>query len=254
MPDPPTPSSTSRRRSRTSTSSPPTASRRGARREGADWAEERARAFGALAGARRRSPGGSRPTSTRRCCAPTTATATASTRSSSTPLARADARRGRARLHALPVARAAARARTSRARRCSCCWTQVEAGVRLPDLDDLRGRAGAARAARAGRRVGAAAHLDDYDPRSAGDGKRGALCGMAMTEKQGGSDVRANTTAAPTPVGGRRVRARPATSGSARRRCATPSWCWRRPPARPVVLPRAALAPDGTRNASTSSG
>jgi putative acyl-CoA dehydrogenase len=37
----------------------------------------------------------------------------------------------------------------------------------------------------------------DYDPglRPAVE-KRGALCGMAMTEKQGGSDVRANTTAA----------------------------------------------------------
>jgi putative acyl-CoA dehydrogenase len=32
-------------------------------------------------------------------------------------------------------------------------------------------------------------------------GKRGALCGMGMTEKQGGSDVRANSTTA-TPVGG----------------------------------------------------
>jgi putative acyl-CoA dehydrogenase len=31
--------------------------------------------------------------------------------------------------------------------------------------------------------------------------KRGALCGMAMTERQGGSDVRANTTAA-RPIGG----------------------------------------------------
>jgi putative acyl-CoA dehydrogenase len=37
----------------------------------------------------------------------------------------------------------------------------------------------------------------DYDPglRPASE-KRGALCGMAMTEKQGGSDVRANTTRA----------------------------------------------------------
>src|SRR5262249_24654268 len=36
-----------------------------------------------------------------------------------------------------------------------------------------------------------------YDPRNrpAAD-KEGALCGMAMTEKQGGSDVRANTTRA----------------------------------------------------------
>jgi putative acyl-CoA dehydrogenase len=37
----------------------------------------------------------------------------------------------------------------------------------------------------------------DYDERSMpADRKSGALCGMAMTEKQGGSDVRANTTAA----------------------------------------------------------
>jgi putative acyl-CoA dehydrogenase len=41
----------------------------------------------------------------------------------------------------------------------------------------------------------------DYDPglRAAAE-KRGALCGMAMTEKQGGSDVRANTTVA-RPIG-----------------------------------------------------
>ena len=42
----------------------------------------------------------------------------------------------------------------------------------------------------------------DYDERSLpADRKRGALCGMAMTEKQGGSDVRANTTTA-TPLNG----------------------------------------------------
>src|SRR5437870_2551143 len=43
----------------------------------------------------------------------------------------------------------------------------------------------------------------EYDPRMipACD-KRGALCGMAMTEKQGGSDVRANTTRA-RPTAGR---------------------------------------------------
>ena len=34
----------------------------------------------------------------------------------------------------------------------------------------------------------------DYDPGSSAAEKAGALCGMAMTEKQGGSDVRANTT------------------------------------------------------------
>ncbi|MGH7821982.1 MAG: DNA alkylation response protein, partial [Candidatus Binatia bacterium] len=44
----------------------------------------------------------------------------------------------------------------------------------------------------------------DYDPRMIpAAGKRGALCGMAMTEKQGGSDVRANTTRArPLGAGG----------------------------------------------------
>ncbi|HEV8577652.1 MAG TPA: acyl-CoA dehydrogenase family protein [Thermoanaerobaculia bacterium] len=40
-----------------------------------------------------------------------------------------------------------------------------------------------------------------YDPRLVPPGeKAGALCGMAMTEKQGGSDVRANTTSA-RPIG-----------------------------------------------------
>ena len=37
-------------------------------------------------------------------------------------------------------------------------------------------------------------------------GKAGALCGMAMTEKQGGSDVRANTTVG-APAQRRRPRA-----------------------------------------------
>ncbi|MGI8803389.1 MAG: acyl-CoA dehydrogenase family protein [Solirubrobacteraceae bacterium] len=42
----------------------------------------------------------------------------------------------------------------------------------------------------------------DYDPRPIDPAEKGsAICGMAMTERQGGSDVRANTTAA-TPIGG----------------------------------------------------
>ncbi len=42
-----------------------------------------------------------------------------------------------------------------------------------------------------------------YDPRMVpAEQKSGALCGMAMTEKQGGSDVRANTTVAETLNGG----------------------------------------------------
>jgi putative acyl-CoA dehydrogenase len=43
----------------------------------------------------------------------------------------------------------------------------------------------------------------EYDARSMpAPGKRGSLCGMAMTEKQGGSDVRANTTTATALNGG----------------------------------------------------
>src|SRR5207342_1747932 len=43
----------------------------------------------------------------------------------------------------------------------------------------------------------------DYDERSMpAERKSGALCGMAMTEKQGGSDVRANTTVAKPLNGG----------------------------------------------------
>jgi len=72
----------------------------------------------------------------------------------------------------------------------------------------------------------------DYDPRNVGIAhKAGATIGMAMTEKQGGTDVRANTTRA-TPW----ARAAPAkpmswwgTSGSARRRCAMRSSPWPRP-------------------------
>jgi putative acyl-CoA dehydrogenase len=49
-------------------------------------------------------------------------------------------------------------------------------------------------------------HSPEYDPRFiAAHAKRGVTLGMGMTEKQGGSDVRANTTVA-EPLGGRRYR------------------------------------------------
>ena len=52
--------------------------------------------------------------------------------------------------------------------------------------------------------MGAALHLAAYDARARPAAEKpGALCGMGMTEKQGGSDVRANTTvAAPLNGGG----------------------------------------------------
>ena len=126
-------------------------SSRPSRREGGGWA---ARASCSALGAHRRSArrmrvGRAGQRAPRRCCARTTATATASTRSSSIPLARADARSRRARAARAAVARRRGRARTSRAPRCSIVLEPGRGRPRLPDLDDLRGRAGAARAARA---------------------------------------------------------------------------------------------------------
>ena len=60
----------------------------------------------------------------------------------------------------------------------------------------------------------------EYDPGLADPvTKRGLIAGMSMTEKQGGSDVRANTDARRSPQAGRHLRAASATSGSPRRRC-----------------------------------
>jgi putative acyl-CoA dehydrogenase len=105
----------------------------------------------------------------------------------------------------------------------------------------------------------------DYDPRSLPvEQKRGALVGMGMTEKQGGTDVRANTTRAeqcsirPRPGRASATKARAhlcswVTNGSSRRRSATPTWCW---PSLTTegsaglscfFVPR--FLPDGSRNA-----
>ena len=152
------------------------------------------------------------------------------------------ARRPRAALAALAATRG--RAPTSPAPPPSC----ADAGrgrLRLPDLDDLLGDPGAAHAARARRRVGAALPLRRLRPaqRSRPPEKAGALAGMAMTEKQGGSDVRANTTvarAAQRRRPRRRVRAhRPQVVllGADVRRLPRP----RPDRRRPLLLPAAAL-------------
>ena len=92
-----------------------------------------------------------------------------------------------------------------------------------------------------------------YDPRLIPASEKGsAIAGMAMTEKQGGSDVRANTTVARAA----RTAAAPAastsssgTSGSARRRCPTSSSCSPRPRrACPASCCRASC-PTASRNA-----
>ena len=78
-------------------------------------------------------------------------------------------------------------------------------GARLPDLDDVRRGPGAAgrRAAREGVGPGAGRRRRTTPASGRSPGSAGALAGMGMTEKQGGSDVRANVTEArPTGVDG----------------------------------------------------
>ena len=117
--------------------------------------------------------------------------------------------------------------------------------ARLPDLDDLRGGAGAARAARARRGVGAAAHLARLRPAAACPAaeKAGALVRHGDDREAG--RLRRARQHHRAPVARRRPGAEygsPATSGSARRRCATRSWCSRRPTGGLSCFLRAALA------------
>jgi putative acyl-CoA dehydrogenase len=171
------------------------------RREGAGWAEERARAFGEIAGRRETIAWGFQA-------------------NEHSPVLRTHDRNGNRidevefhpawhalmalgvghGLHALPWSEPKAGAHVARAA-LFMMLAEVEAGVGCP-LSMTYSAVPALRlqpelAAEWEPRLTSMA----YDPRSApAAGKRGALCGMAMTEKQGGSDVRANTTAA-RPIG-----------------------------------------------------
>ena len=109
-------------------------------------------------------------------------------------------------IHALPWADPRPGAHVARAA-LEFVWTHANAGVMCP----ISMTYSAVPALRVDPEIAA-----EWEPRLIA----GALCGMAMTEKQGGSDVRANTT--PRRAGRRRlVRAAPATSGSAPIRRAT---------------------------------
>ena len=147
---------------------------------------------------------------------------------------------------------------TSPARRCSCCCSQAEAGLGCPISMTYAAIPALRDAARARRGVGAALPLARLrralDPGATE--KRGALCGMAMTEKQGGSDVRANTTVADAAERRRRRRRvrdhRPQVVllGADVRRVPRP----RADRRRPLLLPPAALhARRRAQRASTSS-
>ncbi len=104
-------------------------------------------------------------------------------------------------LHALPWRSDQAGANVARAA-CFITATQAEAGFACPTTMTFA----AVPALRAQPELAAEWEplltATSYDPSPLPAAQKGsAICGMAMTEKQGGSDVRANTTRA-TPVGG----------------------------------------------------
>ncbi|HEV7769672.1 MAG TPA: isovaleryl-CoA dehydrogenase [Solirubrobacterales bacterium] len=173
-----------------------------ARREGAEWAEERISAVGALAGSER-------------------IQALGATANENPPKLRTHDRFGHRvdevefhpawhellghavghELHALPWKEPQPGAHVARAA-AFVCMSHAEAGVGCPIsmtysvIPALRTQP--ERAAEWEPRLLSA----EYDPRNAPAAeKTGALAGMGMTEKQGGSDVRANTTVA-RPVNG----------------------------------------------------
>ena len=221
-------------------------------REGGGWADARAR--GVRRHRRRRDDGArlSSPTRTGRSSARSTATATASTRSSSIrPITASWSSASRtactrfawrhARAPGAHVARAALLYLHNQAEQgTSCPLTMTYACV--PALRHQPALAGEWLP-----RITAI----DYDARSIPPTqKRACTIGMGMTEKQGGSDVRANTTRAYRSARGPgQPTSSSATSGSSPRRCATRSSCSRRRRRglSCFLLPR--FAPDGTRNA-----
>ena len=153
-------------------------------REGGAWGVDRLRETGELAGSARRSSTPSAASATSRCCAPTTGTATASTRWTSIPpgtgccarpwSAKSTRFRGATRSRGAHAVRAA----------LMYTWSQVNSGVMCPVsmtysvIPALRENPDAAA---------------EWEPRLVkADYEGGALAGMAMTEKQGGSDVRTN--------------------------------------------------------------
>ena len=100
-------------------------------------------------------------------------------------------------LHALPWRTDQPGAHVARAATYVCSG-QAEAGFGCPITMTFAAVPALRTAARPRRGVGPAADRDDLRPATSSRRPRrpARLCGMAMTEKQGGSDVRANTTRA----------------------------------------------------------
>ena len=172
------------------------------RREGAAWAEERARTFGEIAGRAETIAWGFQTNEHRPVLRSHDRVGNRIDEVEFHPswhsLMRLGVEHG---LHALPWREPRAGAHVARAA-LFATLAQVEAGVGCP-LSMTYSVVPALRAepAVAAEWVPRVTALF-YDPRLIPSGeKAGAICGMAMTEKQGGSDVRANTTRA-VPLGG----------------------------------------------------
>jgi len=167
------------------------------RREGAGWAEERVTAFGALAGRAETIAWGFQANENRPVLRSHDRTGVRIDAVDFHPAWHSLMTLGVAHgLHALPWREPQPGAHVARAA-LFMTLAQVEAGVGCP----LSMTYSAVPALRLEPAVAAVwePRLTSlaYDPRLApADTKTGSLCGMAMTEKQGGSDVRANTTVA----------------------------------------------------------
>jgi len=167
------------------------------RREGAGWAEERVTAFGALAGRAETIAWGFQANENRPVLHSHDRTGVRIDAVDFHPAWHSLLALGVAHgLHALPWREPRPGAHVARAA-LFMTLAQVEAGVGCP----LSMTCSAVPALRLEPAVAAVwePRLTSlaYDPRLApAGGKTGSLCGMAMTEKQGGSDVRANTTVA----------------------------------------------------------
>ena len=226
----------------------------GVAREGAGWASADLEAFGARLGDRRHArTRRARQSPSARTRHPRPLRPARRSRALSSRLSRADAR-SRSRRGCTPrPGPSRGRARMSPARRATTCRAQVEAGHGCPITMTFAATPCLRLQPDLASEWLPKIHARVYDPRNVPVARKsGVTIGMAMTEKQGGSDVRANTTRA-MPIGAtgwrglRNRRPQVLRLGADVRRLPRA-----RPGARrPHLLPRAALA--SRRDARTRS-
>ena len=129
-------------------------------------------------------------------------------------------------------------------------WCQVEPGHGCPISMTYAVVPALRRAPRLAARYEAAADSPPATTRAARrrPTKAGLLAGMG-DDREAGRLRRPGQHDPGRPAGRRHATGSPATSGSARRRCATCSWCWPRPPGGLTCFLVPRVLPDGERNA-----